>query len=376
MNKYKSYNFKIFLFVIILIASFCAINIVIDPYGIWNLWSNRSVNTFKTEQTKHERLYKAIEIVNVKPDVVFVGTSRTRIGLDPGYYSSNKHVYNAAVASANMNEMLLYFKHALQNQLELKEVIVGIDFYAFNQNLANRPDLPTKQIEKNHITFNSFIETSASLDALLSSIKTLRNNIGNNSKASSFDYNGKSSEIDLQNTYGNIVDLRGFTKINKINIGDKEAYLKYDISQDYVNDFKELIDICRERNINVKVFISPSHATDMEAIRVSGQWEKFENMKRTLCNITPVWDFSGYNSITTENITSNRQYYWDSSHYKKIVGDKILDKINGIDNSPVDFGVIITPENIDRHLKYIRKSREMWANDNNELVEFVQSLKL
>lgn len=377
MNNYRRYNIKLCALVLILVSVVCVINIVVDPFGIWKLWNNKSVNAFKSEQETHERLYKAIEIINLKPTVIFVGTSRARMGLDPSYYSLIYHepIYNAAVSSANMNEMLLYFKHALQNQPALKQVIVGIDFYAFNRNLLNRVDFPSHQMGKEHITYKSFIETAASLDALTSTVRTVKNNLGKPA-FNFFEPNGKTSEFMIQNSYGKITDLRDFTSINRFNINDKESYAIYEISQDRIDDFREIVSICQEKNIDIKVFISPSHVTDMEAIRVAGKWQDFENMKRLLCNIIPIWDFSGYNSITTESIKQERKYYWDSSHYKKEVGDMILGKINGIEtNIPSDFGVLITPDNIENHLIAIQKSREEWGKNNLEIVDYIQTLK-
>ncbi|MFC1932391.1 hypothetical protein ACFLXU_02005 [Chloroflexota bacterium] len=49
------------------------------------------------------------------------------------------------------------------------------------------------------------------------------------------------------------------------------------------------------------------------------------------------------------------QWYWDSSHYKKELGDLMLDKIFNYHESgrivPDNFGVLITSDNIERHLE-------------------------
>ncbi len=44
----------------------------------------------------------------------------------------------------------------------------------------------------------------------------------------------------------------------------------------------------------------------------------------------PLWDFSGYSSVTTETLPASgshaeMEFYWDSSHFKDIVGDFVLD---------------------------------------------------
>lgn len=362
---------------LLLVSTICVINILVDPFGIWNVWNNKSVNASKSEQETHERLCRAITIINIKPSIIFIGSSRARIGLDPGYYAQiyPETIYNAGVSSVTMNEMLWYFKHALQNQPELQQVIIGIDFYGFNRNFPNGEDFPSQQMGKTHLTCKSFLETAASLDALKSTMITIKNNLGT-PVPSFFEPNGRTSEQAIQNIYGKIVDIEGFTMINRFNINTKEHYANYELAPERIDEFRELITLCQEKNINYKVFISPSHATDMEAIHVAGKWQEFENMKRLLCAITPILDFSGYNSITTDPIGSERRYYWDGSHYNKEIGNMILGQLIGLrGNSPADFGVIITPDNIEEHLSSIRQAREKWARDNPDIVNYVQSLK-
>lgn len=71
------------------------------------------------------------------------------------------------------------------------------------------------------------------------------------------------------------------------------------------------------------------------------------------------------------------QYYLDGTHYRKEVGDKILNRVlsyqqeSGFD----DFGVLITPKNIESHLVKIRATREVWAKNNPDVVELVQEIK-
>jgi len=376
VSKYGRYNIKLCALVLLVVSTICAINILVDPFGIWNLWNNKSV-ACKSEQETHERLCRAIAIINIKPSIIFIGSSRTRIGLDPGYYAQiyPETIYNTGVSSVTMDEMLWYFKHALQNQPKLKEIIVGIDFYGFNRNFPNGEDFPSQQMGKTHITYKSFLETAASLDALKSTLLTVKNNWGMPAP-SFFEPNGKTSDPAIQNIYGKIVDIEGFTMINRFNINTKEHYANYELSPERIDEFRELVTICREKGIECKVFISPSHATDMEAIRVAGKWQEFENMKRQLCAITPILDLSGYNSITTDPIGSERRYYWDGSHYKKEIGNMILDQLIGIrGNSPADFGVMITPDNIEEHLIFIRQAREKWVKDNPDIVNYVQLLK-
>ncbi|NEQ62463.1 MAG: hypothetical protein F6K53_35770, partial [Moorea sp. SIO4A1] len=113
-----------------------------------------------------------------------------------------------------------------------------------------------------------------------------------------------------------------------------------------------------------------------ESLRVTRLWPVFEEWKRRLVEITPVWDFSGYNSITTEAISEEMKNYWDSSHYREEVGDLILNRLFSYQahTVPEDFGVLITPDNVESHLGKVRNERESWAETNGDLVKLVEDL--
>ena len=68
-------------------------------------------------------------------------------------------------------------------------------------------------------------------------------------------------------------------------------HTQYKLSEDRFNDFKKIVEFCRQNNIELIVFISPSHATQWEALRVTDRWDSFEEWKRKMVAITPVWDF-------------------------------------------------------------------------------------
>lgn len=69
--------------------------------------------------------------------------------------------------------------------------------------------------------------------------------------------------------------------------------------------------------------------------------------------------------------------YADSSHYAKPVGDLVLNRILGYQENkvPADFGILITPENIESHLAKIRADREEWVKNNPNELKLVQDLE-
>ncbi len=66
---------------------------------------------------------------------------------------------------------------------------------------------------------------------------------------------------------------------------NEEFYGKYLLSSERLNNFQKIVDICQQNDIDLKVFMSPTHATQYEAIAVSRLWSTFEQWKREIVKI-------------------------------------------------------------------------------------------
>lgn len=268
------------------------------------------------------------------------------------------------------------FQHVLYNQADIKEVVIGIDFFAFNKFIPSRPDFDETRLERSLLTENDIISTLLSKDAISLNLATLSSN-RREPDYQSFQKNGMISDQQI------IHELRDRNRRDVFSnnlsnfINNPELYAHYELSTEKLNYLKMMVDICHNRNISLKVFISPSHATQMEAIRVAGLWPVFEKWKREETQIIPTWDFTGYNGITVEPISNSMVYYSDNSHYRKVVGNLILNRLlNNISmDAGIRFGVLLTPDNIEENLDRIRQEREAWAQINSDVVSFVQQLR-
>ena len=348
-------------------------NIAIDPYGVFNSPQFTGFNQAKPAKLNNMRLFKAVDVTRIKPVAVFLGSSRTEYGLDPTYPSLDNYqpAYNLAVGAATPHELFRYLQHAIANQPNLEIVIINLDEFMFNE--LNREDagFSEKRLGKHHLILQDAVNTTLSLDAVAASQENIS-------------YSQKNREYQSYSPKG-MLNLRPIDRdVSATEYRFKKSidfyfqvFPEYQLSQKYLNDFQKIIDLCNQYGIEVKVFISPSHATRWETVRAAGHWQMFEQMKREIVKITPVWDFSGYNSITTEPISNTMKNYIDDSHYHKQIGNLVIDRLLGVRNDkiPDDFGILLTPENVESHLGKIRGDREAWAKQNLEEVQFVQEIK-
>lgn len=374
-NKaYRHFNLTFLIIALSGLLSIGLFNVLVDPYGVARSPIIPGFNNLKPEQFNHVRLFKAVDVIRLKPTILLLGSSRTDLGLDPKHPAlANQSAYNLGLVGPNMYEVRRYFEHALTNQPEVKTVVLGIDFFMFNEYLKNSPDFDENRLNQKYIPFKDAVNVSFSTSALSASKNTIKSSVKSEAhylyqqNGKRYVHNNKPKD-NLLNVFKD--SIKGFFETEGF-------YKEYKLSQDYLNDLKKIVETCRERNIELKIFISPEHATQLEAVKVAGLWTELENWQREVVKIAPVWDFTGYNSITTELISNTMQNYWDSSHYRKEVGDLILNRLFQVQTTevPDNFGILITPETIETHLQNKRAMREAWAKENPTLIQLVHDLK-
>ncbi len=353
-NLYRKFNVLFLTSTLLPLVLVGIFNIIIDPFGIFATPVFPKINQLKPQQVNKARLYKPYEIKRIQPKIVLLGSSRIEEGLNINNSAFTATAYNLGLPAANTYEVKQFLRHAVIHQPHLEQVVLGLDFFMFNQNLPNRDSFEEKRLGKNWL-LQDIINASLSFDALQASQKTLMTNIKPPIK-----------QVDRMGKFK--FWLGGY-------LNNEELYNNYQFKQQSLKDIQDIVELCRQYNIDLKIFISPVHATQQEAIRVSGLWSEYENWKRQLVKIAPVWDFSGYNSVTTEAISNQMVNYIDSSHYSEATGNLILDRLfsNSLENQ--DFGQLIDQENVESHLDQIEHDRAIWQKNNPQLVELVESLK-
>jgi hypothetical protein len=151
----------------------------------------------------------------------------------------------------------------------------------------------------------------------------------------------------------------------------------------------------RSMQAQVHLVIYPYHAHILELFHYTGLWGAFEDWKRELVKLVNseasesgdtvrLWDFSGYNAFTTEGVpdsTDRRtivRWYWEAGHFKKELGDVVLNRVLGStakeSSNSSDFGVLLSPTNIEAHLQAIRSARANYQREHKDEILRLRSL--
>lgn len=374
-KTYKKWSISVVILCLVLIISIVTLNYVVNPYNVFNTPTFKGFNEQKMDSKEY--LLKTKDIANKKPDTIFLGSSRTRLGLDPSYYQNivGEEAYNLGLSSATMYVQLKYLEYALKNNSSLKRVLIGLDFEAFNQFGTNPSSFTEKRLtkywNKDDLIFNLFTK-----QAIIDSMHVIQENMKQISilTQDSFLADGSHNEQVLLNNHRKLLNEghnRFYEHLEEYLVNE-QLLAKYKLSNKNIDYFKQLVDLCKENEIELIVFIQPSHALQWTGIEQVGLWDQLEQWKKEIVQIVPVWDFSGYNSITTTS-TENFNTYSDQSHYRKKVGNLILHRILQIEaqNTPTDFGVYLTDKNIQPHLETIRADRDIWTENNPDIIQMI-----
>lgn len=360
--KHVSRNHKRFVHIFLLsscslLVLFIFLNVIADPFTVHQTPAIDRVNIVKPILTEHDRLYRAIEIARKKPKAIIFGSSRAA-AIDPNDVKAltGVEIYNASMAGASFDQIYHYFEHALHHQPDLKLVIIGLDFCAFNQNNSFIADFRLNRLKNQEITWQDFNASLLSFDALKASLKTFKAN------------------------------FFPIAVVNPILEKGDLSYLKSTLKADYNNYksdpkkiemFKKIVEKCKELSIELKLFFYPVHAVYWEAIYRSHLWPQFEDLKRQLSAIYPIWDFSGFNCVTTHTTKeySENPFYFECSHFRPLIGKMIEEKIFNYSNLPLNFGFYLTPFTIEQALDQMRKEAHSWLENREDIMPKIKQAK-
>lgn len=123
----------------------------------------------------------------------------------------------------------------------------------------------------------------------------------------------------------------------------------------------EIKQFCDENHIQFVPFFNPQHMTTY----LNDDIELMNQFKKELVKISPFWDFSGVNYVT-----SNNYFWYETSHPRAFICDKILDTVSGQNQITwvPDFGVYVTEENVDAFCEKAVRDREAYDPNHEQWV--------
>jgi hypothetical protein len=341
------------------------INRLVDPYRIFVEPSILAADQ-PAQIAPDDRLRRTIQVVRYRWQAIILGTSRAELGLDPNHpLFAGRKCMNAATLSQPNEETGRLFAAATEHGT-LEQAVLGLDFFAANAQLAYPLDLDWGNFKPERAW-----QLCASLDTFAKSLAALDRR-GERTPPPRESFTPRAMALRSEKSY-----LMGGAYLPP----PSYSYTFSSAQRHPIEAIRQVIAVAHARHIDLRLFISPSHARQWEVVAAAGLWTTWEDWKRQLVAINeeearkasqapfPLYDFSGYNSITTEPFPlladpAPMRWYLESSHYSRRTGDLVLDRLAGRSPSgrtvPNDFGVLLTHQTIEADLAHIRAARMVW----------------
>lgn len=311
--------------IILLLLCSMGINYYLNPYGVFF----KEYKNYLTSSPINERYIKTKYILDnpQKYDSFILGSSRVGT-LEGENLKEIGKFYNMTFSGAVPKQILEILEIFIENKIEIKNIILGIDDFNFYLKPEDSEFIPYKisylNLNNNYINFLKYYLLKNPLNIvnkeyIFAKIKTKRDILES----------GKWISEDKDKIIENDLDAHKL-KLSKVRI---KPSLNNRVSET-VQEIERIVDLCKENNINLIVIYLPLY----EKTYLANQ-ELIEESKKEVLKITSFWDFAILDKYTTD------EYYWyEESHYRPILGRKIFkriykDKFTGDSEDDKNFGV-------------------------------------
>lgn len=392
---FQSYSRYILFIVGLFLIFVISFSYIVDPYAIYGrVYNKDGLEVNGHGYAKHLQIGRPYGVKRQKPEILLMGSSRVAFGFKydamKNKFSSEK-VYNTGLLAVTEYELLRYLQHAVA-VAPLRQVIIGVDFYQFHAGLQPKPDFEEGRLavnannQPNHFFAKDYLSTLLSINSAVDSFQEIL---------------GLAKDKDIYFTNGFKLDVLEGGDLNSFKVNESgyvQGVYKGFVFNNGTNNtfdyFRKIIELCYEKNIDLRLFIPPAHARQWEVINAMGLWSDWELWKRKMVEITeevatrqqrkafPIVDFSGYSQYSTEPVPREAgkvmKWYRDSAHFLPSLGDIILDRLFANATSEADckdqFGVLISSKNINEHLQCINRKHEQYVRTHSLDINDIQEL--
>ncbi len=353
-----------------------SLNALVDPFGMFGAPVLRGFNANKAAVSKYIRFSKPLSVISQRPEILLLGTSRLQYGIDPDILSgAHQRAYNFGIPAMTMHEAEAFGLHAIRTA-PLREMVIGLDMFSFGSHVEQQDGFD-ENLLRGFITPYAFFQGALSYTALQASATTIQ---VNRADPDTIEYRLNGFRQPWDRSHEDVIE--GIRESVVEYATDPALYRDFTLDSDALAGLERLIEAAQADGVLVRMFISPIHASLTETVHALGLWPQLEAWKAALAEIgerhdVELYDFSGYNEVTTVPVDRAVEYYFDASHYWPRVGERIMRRTRGLDTadvSPGGFGFRVTVADLPAHLAAIRSQREAYVRNRASDVRRVRSI--
>ena len=372
---------------LLLVAS---LNYLVDPY-LLHQWDSPLLQRLQPTREKLSVWGKTYAVARYRPAVVYIGNSRTEMGLPAGMRDlfEGQRVFNSAVSGASVGDAIHLAEHAARVS-HVDTMVWGIDAPSFSMEQGSagiEPGLTEAgpAFFARRALLN--VKRGLTVDMTHDSLRLLHGSFGSVCR-SSLALHGQRDHLCFSDR------IRGWGGTAPAMVPRLQEFgAGAGPTPDALQAFDATVGkLCRD-GTRLRLYINPTHAMTMDVLYWRGKWPAMEQWQRDLtllaerrraqgCDLR-LHDFSGFNSITSEAIPQfggarEMRYYWEASHYRDNVGRMILSRLfaggAGEQPPPDDFGIELTSRTLAAHQADMRAARDHFHAAFPQETAFVRKL--
>ncbi len=318
---------KCLIFALILALIFLPMGVGLDPYNIfhWNHIRNNGVEPNKS-YVKMMNIFRNPE----RYDSFLFGSSRAGF-FDVSKMDDGKY-YDMAYSEGVPAEHLRNLKDMKERGIKIKNVTLGVDDISYFVD----PHFHDDQLYRKQFPWSGTLTDKADFYLSYLDLITLSQSVEVIMKHKNTDPG-----------YGERLLATGTENLSikpDFHYDNTEATWSdyYYPREESLEEIKEIVDFCRENDINLRVFTNPINGYTYQKDIANG----YIVFLKELAEITPYWNFSGFNDVTLD--MSN---YYETSHFCPDVSDGMIDRMyhdRGEERLiEQGYGMYVTKDNVD-----------------------------
>lgn len=328
-------------------------NLVVDPYKVF---FQKFIDAYGQPNKQYMKMKYLLKNKDQYDSFIF-GSSRVNF-VDPKIVPDGKY-YNISYPAGVPSQFYKNIKHLYKNDVEIENLIVGLDYLCFFTppdadilHFLNRLDYPVTLYEKINF-YKTYFFLRPTYNDILKTLKSIKQK----KKRGIFkEFYTKGTIIpprDSEETISKNIDKH----VNKSRFA--VSFGKYENSEGNFEESLAYVDsivrFAKSHKINLKIYIHPNHTTTFFCLN----FENYLRALKRLSEITDFYDFTGFNPVTNDNY-----YYYETSHYRYIVGEMIIKSIfNQTDSGcPIEFGKFIDHSCIEEHISNLKEDFFEYSN--------------
>jgi hypothetical protein len=352
--------------VLVGLALLLTITVRVDPFGTYrhlHLSRGRFPTVTWSRVATAERLLDDC-------DLAFVGSSRVVFGYGtklPRF--GGFKACNGALGGTSIRELKDVFDFIVDDT-DIQGIVFFVDLHMFHDGRAFNHDFPQSRFNTARTPISYYAWTATSFDALGLAVQL-----------SKLDrrFPALTRLVEPPKPMrASSAETRGMIRTTMLR---PAMYRRFEGPKESLALFDEMLDEAQAKGIKLVVVLPAAHAMQFEAEYVSGLWETNKTWRRFLVAETaergiPLWDFATYHAAATSRLplTPNDKpnpRWTDMSHQSQLLGEETLERVRDAMQGrqggwDPQFGVRLTPENIEAHLAALDAGRLAWREKQPE----------